>query len=378
MKLLEYQGKQLFLENGIPVPEGRVATTVLEAEEAAKSIGKSVALKVQVPVGGRGKAGGIKVVDDSQEVQEIAGLLFAMNLKGFAVDKLLVEEKVDIDKELYLSVVVDPDTGNILILFSPEGGMDIEQVAAETPEKVFRLVVDPLDLPPRYRLRRFIRQGGFQNKLLEELTKTTERLLHLFLDKDLLVAEINPLMILEDGRVLAGDSKVEVDDNALFRQKFEKNFWEEREALEVEARSIGVTYVKLDGSVGVIASGAGLGMATMDLLEESGYKPANFLETGGGITEDLMYKSFHLVCKHENVQSVIINLYGGVNPIEKGAKGIVRALQEMTPPPIVVAKALGNKQEECWDVLKQGGVTVVTSVRTETAVKSIIDLLEKQ
>ena len=378
MKLLEYQGKQLFLENGIPVPEGRVAATVLEAEEAAKSIGKSVALKVQVPVGGRGKAGGIKVVEDSQEVQEIAGLLLAMNLKGFAVDKLLVEEKVDIDQELYLSVVVDPDTGHILMLFSPEGGMDIEQVAAETPEKVFRLVVDPLDLPPRYRMRRFMRQGGFQNKLLEELTKTAERLLHLFLEKDLLVAEINPLMILKDGRVLAGDSKVEVDDNALFRQKFEKIFWEERDALEVEARSIGVTYVKLDGSVGVIASGAGLGMATMDLLEESGYKPANFLETGGGITEDLMYKAFRLVCKHENVQSVIINLYGGVNPIEKGARGIVRALQEMTPPPIVVAKALGNKQEECWDVLKQGGVTVVTSVRTETAVKSILDLLEKQ
>jgi succinyl-CoA synthetase beta subunit len=146
----------------------------------------------------------------------------------------------------------------------------------------------------------------------------------------------------------------------------------------VEARGIGVTYVKLDGSVGVIASGAGLGMATMDLLEEAGYKPANFLETGGGITEDLMYKSFQLVCKHEKVDSVIINLYGGVNPIEKGAKGIVRALQEMASPPVVVAKALGNKQEECWDVLKQGGVTVVTSVRTEAAVKSIIDLLENK
>ncbi len=378
MKLLEYQGKQLFAENGIAVPEGGVAASAQEAEALARAIGKGVALKVQVPVGGRGKAGGIKLIEDVQEIGREAGSLLEMNIKGFPVEKLLVEEKVDADRELYLGVVVDTDTGSMLMLFSPEGGVDIEQVARESPEKVFRLAVDPLDPPPRYRLRPFIRQGGFQDKLLEAVTGIAEKLLRLVMAKDLLVAEINPLMILGDGRVLAGDAKVEADDNALFRQKFESKFWEEQDALEKEAREIGVTYVKLGGSIGVIASGAGLGMATMDLLDEAGYAPANFLETGGGITEDLLYKSFKLVCKHENVKSVVINLYGGVNPIEKGAKGVVRALQEMPSPPVVVAKALGNKQEECWDVFKGGGVHVVTSVRTEEAVRRIIELLENQ
>lgn len=375
MKLLECQGKQLFAEYGIAVPEGMVAGTVREALDAARVIGKEVALKAQVPVGGRGKAGGIRLAGEA-EIEREAGQLFAMEIKGFAVDKILVEEKINPERELYLGLIVDADSGNVIMLFSPRGGVDIEQVAAVSPEQLFRLAIDTRDIPPRYRLRRFIRQGGFYGKLLEELTLIAEKLLKLFLAGDLLVAEINPLMILADGRVMAGDSKVEVDDNALFRHEFETNFWEEQDQLEKEAREIGVTYVKLNGTIGVIASGAGLGMTTMDLLQEAGYEPANFLETGGGITEDLLYKSFKLVCRHEKVQSVIINLYGGVNPIEKGARGVVRALEEMPSPPIVVAKALGNKQEECWQVFRKGGVTVVTAVETETAVQTLLDLLQ--
>ncbi len=377
MKLLEYQGKMLFEASGIPVPQGRVVTEAKEALEAAKAIGNEVALKVQVPVGGRGKAGGIKLASVDQVAAEAEKLL-AMEIKDYPVEKLLVEEKVEAEQELYLGLVVDTDSGNIIILFSPEGGVDIEEVASRSPEKVFRQVINPLEIPPRYRLRYFIRQSGFKGKMLEKLTTITEQLLHLALKKDLLIAEINPLMIMADGRVLAGDSKVEVDDNALSRQDFEKNFWDDQDILEQEARDIGVTYVKLNGEVGVIASGAGLAMTTMDLLEEAGYNPSNFLETGGGITEDLLYKSFKLVCKNELVQGVIINLYGGVNPIEKGAKGVVRALQEMDKPPVVVAKALGNKQEECWEVFRSGGVTVVTDVETETAVKAMIEALKNQ
>ncbi len=377
MKLLEYQGKMLFEASGIPVPQGRVVTEAKEALEVAKAIGSEVALKVQVPVGGRGKAGGIKLASGDQIAEEAEKLL-AMKIKDYQVEKLLVEEKVEAEQELYLGLVVDTDSGNIIILFSPEGGVDIEEVASRSPEKVFRLVINPLDIPPRYRLRYFIRQSGFKGKMLEKLTTITGQLLHLALKKDLLTAEINPLMIMADGRVLAGDSKVEVDDNALTRQDFEKNFWDEQDKLEQEARDIGVTYVKLNGEVGVIASGAGLAMTTMDLLEEAGYNPSNFLETGGGITEDLLYKSFKLVCKNEQVKGVIINLYGGVNPIEKGAKGVVRALQEMDNPPVVVAKALGNKQEECWEVFRDGGVTVVTDVETETAVKAMIEALKNQ
>ena len=375
MKLLEYQGKNLLTENGLPVPLGKVVTNPVEAEEAVSQVGESAVLKVQVPVEGRGKAGGIKLVDNAEQARLEAEKLFPMNINGYPVQEILVEERVDIADEIYLGLVADNDTGKIIVLFSPEGGVDIEQAAVEKPEKVFRLIVDPLDPPPLYRLRPFIRQGGYRGKVLENITRVLTDLLRLFLEKDMLIGEINPLVILPDGNVVAVDAKAEIDDNALFRQDFEKNFWEERELLEKEARDIGVTYVKLDGEIGVIGSGAGLAMATMDLLEEKGFPPANFLETGGGITEELMYNAFNLVCKNSKVKGVVINLYGGVNPIEKGAKGVVRAVQEMESPPPVVVKALGNKQEECWETLREGGITVITSVKTEDAVENIISLV---
>lgn len=375
MKLLEFQGKKLFVENGLLVPRGKVVTSALEAEEAAAQFGGDIVLKAQVPVGGRGKAGGIKIIDNLQHVRSEACKLFQLNIDGFPVEKLLVEERIEITNEIYMGLVVDADTGDIVFLFSPEGGINIEQNVADKPEKVFRLLVDPLNPPPLYQLRPFIRQGGFRGKVLEELTKIAAKLLRLFLKYELLTGEINPLVILPDNRIIALDAKVEVDDNALFRQKFEQKFWEERDFLEMEARNLGVTYVKLNGSIGVIGSGAGLAMATMDMLEDMGYPPANFLETGGGITEDLMYNALKLVCKNSKVAGVVINIYGGVNPIEKGAKGIVRFVREAEFPPPIVVKALGNKQEECWEILKEGGITVITSVKTEDAVESIIDLI---
>ena len=313
------------------------------------------------------------MIDNPAHVRPEAELLFRMNIEDFSVEKVLVEERIDIAEEVYMGLVVDINTGDLVFLFSPEGGINIEQIVAEKPEKAFRMIVDPLHLPPHYRLRRFIRQGGFQGKVLEALAGIATKLLHLFLKYDLVMGEINPLVILPDKSIIALDAKVEVDDNALSRQKFEKKFWEERDLLEKEARQIGVTYIKLGGSIGVIGSGAGLAMATMDLLEDKGFPPANFLETGGGITEDLMYNALKLVCKNGNVAGVVINIYGGVNPIEKGAKGVVRFVREADAPPIVV-KALGNKQEECWETLREGGITVITSVNTEDAVDSIIEL----
>ncbi|HHU76890.1 MAG TPA: succinyl-CoA synthetase subunit beta [Firmicutes bacterium] len=375
MKLLEYQGKKLFAANGIPIPQGKVVTNALEAVEAAEQLGGDIVLKVQVPAEGRGKAGGIKFVDNSFHVHSEAGRLFKMNMEEFSIEKLLVEERLDIVEEIYMGLVVDINTGEIIFLFSPEGGVNIEQIVAGRPEKVYRLPVDPLSLPPVYQLRRFIRRGGFHGKVLEGLTGIAEKLLHLFFAYDLLMAEINPLVILPDNQIVALDAKVEVDDNALSRQKFEKKFWEERDQLEKEARGIGVTYIKLDGSIGVVGSGAGLAMATMDMLEDRGFPPANFLETGGGITEELMYNTLRLVCKNGNVTGVVINIYGGVNPIEKGAKGIVRFIRERGTPPIVV-KALGNKQEECWETLREGGITVINSVKTEDAVESLLELID--
>lgn len=366
MKLLEYQGKKMFEKFNIAVPRGKVVNSGLEAEKTAAAIGKDIVLKAQVPVGGRGKLGGIRILKRHENIRFEADNLLDMKIKGFAVKKLLIEEKLDIFKEIYMGIVVNTDTGNILFLFSPEGGVDIEKVADSNPEKVFQLIVNPLEALSHYQLRPFIRQSGFQGKLLEEIVKVAERLLKLFLSKDLLVGEINPLAVLSSYEVVAGDAKVEIDDNALFRQDHEP---------KKETHITGVTYIKLDGNIGVIASGAGLGMATMDLLDEKGYPPANFLETGGGITEKLMYDALKLVCKNRRVKGVIINLYGGINSIEEGAKGIVQAMQDMKSPPPVVVKALGNRQRQCWDILKKAGITVVTSVRTEDAVKSIISLV---
>ncbi len=378
MKLVEYQGKELFKENGIPVPKGRIAATTTEAGAIASEIGGKAVLKAQVPVGGRGKAGGIKIAENQEEARILAGELLGMDLKGFEVEKLLVEEFLNIERELYLSLIVDSNSGKIILLFSLAGGMDIEEVAEKEPEKLFRLEIDPISPPPMYQFRLFLRRAGFQGDLLQKLTVTAHALLTLFLEKDLLVAEINPLAVLDDGRLVAGDAKVEVDDNALFRQKFEITFFDDVDELETKARSIGVTYVKLSGDIGVIASGAGLAMATMDILKEQGHSPANFMETGGGITEELMYNAVKLVCSREDIKGVIINLYGGVNPIEKGAAGAVRALREIENPPPMVAKALGNKQEECWQVFKEGGVTVVPSPRTEEAVGALIERINNR
>ncbi|MBS4023920.1 MAG: acetate--CoA ligase family protein [Dethiobacter sp.] len=374
MKLQEYQGKQLFREYGIPVPEGKVAATAQEAAGAVKVLGGSAAVKAQVPVGGRGKAGLIKLVDSEAEAGTVAGSLLGAHHEGFTVMKLLVEEKMEIDMELFLSLVVD-GRGKIVMLFSPSGGMEIETVAELEPEKMFSLEIDPCALPPLYRLRPFLRQGGLRGKILNELANVAFKLLKMFFDKDLLVAEINPLAVLSDGRVVAGDAKVEMDDNALYRQQWQET-QEFDNPLEMEARNIGVTYYRLEGDIGIIASGAGLAMCTMDLLAEAGHNPANFLETGGGITEELMYRAVKLVCSHEKVRGLLVNLYGGVNPIEKGAAGIVRAINEMSPRPPLVVKALGNKQEECWRVLEEGGIPVVSSVRTEVAARRLVELMD--
>lgn len=375
MKLVEYQGKNLFCAHGIPIPAGRTVSSAQKAKEAFAAFPDGCVLKIQVPAGKRGRGGGIALVNTAAEAEKWAARFLGTTFKDFRVDEILVEERLSIEKELYLGLIIDTNSGEIVLLFSQEGGMDIEEVADKKPEQLFRLRIQPLSPPPSYRLKAFLRQGGFQRKKLLQLTDLVSRFLTLYLETDLLMAEINPLVILEDGSIVAGDAKVEVDDNALFRQKFQGKFWEEKDPLEKKAREIGVSYVKLEGKVGVIASGAGLGMTTMDLLEEEGFPPANFLETGGGITEDLMYKATHLVLNHKNVEGILINLYGGVNPIEKGAQGIVRALEERDKRPAVVVKALGNKQEECWAILEDRGIPVVKSVRTENAVNRLVEIL---
>lgn len=367
MRLLEYQGKLLFTECGIQVPKGRVISSPDDARIAVDSLGGEAILKAQIPQGGRGKAGLIRVVESAHEAVDVARQLFDVPI----VKELLVEERLKAEKELYLAVTVD-NQGKIIMLYSDYGGVDIENNQNSVQMKY--LDIDPVSPPPEFRLRKFFREAGLCGQILQRVNRTAHNLLILFFKRDLLVAEINPLFVLSDGRVIAGDAKVEGDENSASRQDFMQRC-QSFDPLQSEARQIGVTYYKLNGDIGVIASGAGLAMGTMDILVDAGLQPANFLETGGGITEELMYRSVLLVARQGDVHGLVINLYGGVNPIEKGAAGIVRAYLEMDKPPVIIVKALGNKQEECWQILRQAGIPVNTTPRTEDAVRTLSVLL---
>ena len=369
VKLLEYQGKALFSGHGIVVPRGKVAKTPEEAERVFEELRVPVVVKAQVTTGGRGKAGGVKLASSSKEVKEAASAILGMKIKGNVVRSLLVEEALDLDKEMYLSFTVDSSNSNVLFMFSPEGGMDIEELAREKPDRLLRWHIEDVGSTKEYELRNRIRKLGLRGKELVELSSLAFRACQCFYNNDLLLLEINPLCRLKDGRFVAADAKVEVDDNALFRHE-ELEAVEEviEDPFEREAREIGVTYVNVGGNVGVIASGAGLAMNTMDILFDEGLKPANFLETGGGITQELIFRSLKLLFKDDNVKGIIVNLYGGVNPMVEAAKGVVEGVKVNAKAIPIVVKLLGNQQEEAWAILEAAGVPVVKSVHTEEAV----------
>lgn len=376
MRLLEYQGKEILKRHKVATPRGMVASTIEEASKTAQELG-SVVVKVQIPTGGRGKAGGILLADNATEAGSQAKALLGREIKGFVVDQVLVEEKVSLEQELYLGITVDNRHGHSVLMFCPSGGMDIEEVAKSNPELIFKLPIPAGYEPQEYELRNFLRRSGYTGKTLAQLTSVAKRLCYCFRYYDLTVAEINPLGTLADGTVVAADCKMEVDDNALFRHpEFGDNKDELTDPLEQEARDIGVTYVKLDGNIGIIASGAGLGMNNMDLILEAGHKPANFLETGGGITRELMRRAVLLVAKHEGVEGIIVNLYGGVNPLVEAAKGVVDGWMSLPTRLPIVVKALGNQQDEAHAVLKEAGVPIVTTIRTEEAVTELVRQLE--
>lgn len=378
MKLLEYQGKEILRRHGVTTPQGRLARTPAEAREAADQLGP-VVVKVQIPSGGRGKAGGIRPAADPAEAGERASELLGSTIKGFPVESVLVEEKVALQEELYLGLTIDNRRGVAVLMFCASGGMDIEGVAVSHPELVYKLELPAGAELREYEARQLIRKAGFQGKTLVQLAQVATKLYHCFTQYDLVVAEINPLGLLADGQVVAADCKMEVDDNSLFRHP---EFGNEKDTLqdplEREAREIGVTYIKLDGDVGIIASGAGLGMNTMDLILVAGHRPANFLETGGGITRELMRRAVQLVAKHEQVRGIIVNLYGGVNPLVAAAEGVVDGVKTLPERLPVVVKALGNQQGEAHAVLTSAGLPVVKSIRTEDAVAELVRQLEGQ
>lgn len=380
MRLHEYEALDIFEQNRIPVPRRGLASDIHEALQVAGQIGYPVVLKAQVLVGGRGLAGGIKTAANDSELKEAAESLFASDIKGLPVRKILVCEKVEIARELYVGFTIDGYSGRPVIIACTEGGVQIEKTVKNSPEKVATLHIDPSFGYYPYQARGLLKLLGLNQQLISAWSDIIGRLYNVASSYEALIVEINPLVVLKNGALLAVDAVLEVDDSALSRIRHPLPDRVDRieNVLERRGREIGVTYVDLDGDVGIIASGAGLGMVSMDIIGKmKKYKPANFLETGGGITADLLYKCMELIMMKPDLKAILINVYGGINPIHEGAKGVVRYIKEHNVKIPIVAKALGNRQEETWEILRTGGVHIVTDTATEKAVEKLYEIVEQ-
>jgi len=376
MRLHEFEAMDIFEAMGIPVPRRGVAETVEEALRVAEEIGYPVMAKAQVLAGGRGLAGGIRAASNQEELKKIAETLFGSEIKGLAVRKILVTEKVEIARELYAGITVDGYAGKPVMVASTEGGVRIEETAQKAPETVASLHVVPSTTLYPYQARTLLRKFGLSQNLLMAWADVITRLYHTFSRYEALIAEINPLVILPNKGLLAADAVLELDNSALTRNKHPLPDPGDRieNPMERKGREIGVTYIDLDGDIGLISSGAGLGMASLDMIGKK-MKPANFLETGGGITEQLLYNCMELIMMKKDLSGILINIYGGINPIHEGARGVARYIREHGVKLPIVAKALGNHQEETWEIFRSVGVHVVTETATEKAVERLFELV---
>ncbi|QLH82876.1 ADP-forming succinate--CoA ligase subunit beta [Halosimplex pelagicum] len=380
MRLHEYQAKQVFSDAGIPTPASELAGTVDEAVAAAEEIGYPVAVKAQVHVGGRGKAGGIKLVDDAEEAEEAAEAILGMDLKGYTVDRVLVEEAVDFVNELYVGVTMDRGEGKPVAMVSTRGGVNIEEVAEEDPDAIAREHIDPAFGMHPYQARKAVYDAGVDREIARDVASILTTLYQLWDDRDGADAEINPLMVTSDDEVIAADAVFNVDEDALFRQPELQEMEEEGEFAESEldrkADEYGFDYVRLSGNVGIIGNGAGLVMTTLDLVDYYGGEPANFLDVGGGAKADRIANALDMVFSDENVDSVVFNIFGGITRGDEVAKGINQALEQFDeiPKPVVVRLA-GTNAAEGMEILNEDLVTVEQTL--ESAVQRAVDYAEE-
>ncbi|MFZ5651740.1 MAG: ADP-forming succinate--CoA ligase subunit beta [Bacillota bacterium] len=382
MKLYEFEGKLIFGEMNIPIPGGIVAGNLDEAKNAANELRYPVVVKSQVLSGGRGKAGGIKFAENENELVKAANELLSLTLSGEKVEKLLIEEKLNISREFYMGITLDPQTLSPLLMISAKGGMDIEQVAKNYPNQLFKTHIDPLKHPKSHQLMNLVLKVGLRGNELIQATKILHNLVNSYFRYNAITAEINPLVIDEQGRILAADSKVEIDDSALLRLKMDNNFKRKEEILdplEAEAKAVGVSYVGMGkGNIGLIAGGAGLGMASMDMISAHGGVPANFLDLGGDATTEKTAAALRIVLKTPGVKGILINLFGGINNCESMAGGIVQVMDELNPSQVVVVKMRGHSQEEGWAILESRNTLIVKYGTTEEAVILLLELMKKK
>lgn len=363
MKIYEYLAKDLFKKNGIPVPYGIMAESGEEAHKAASEINKPVALKSQVLTGGRGKSGGIKFAESSKEVVKLVEELFQLEIKGEAVARLLVEEKLEIESEFYLSVVMDRSAKMPLIMASTEGGVDIEEVARKTPEKLVKYHVNPQEEFLPYQARDIAIDMGVPNPLISKVGSFIWKLYTVFRKYDATIAEINPLVLTPEG-LIAADAKLEIDDDALYRQK---------ELAEFQLAKKGeFAYVKLDGDIAVIGNGAGLTLSGMDMLKLYGGEPATFLDIGGGASQDNIARAINLVITNPQVKVVFLNVLGGITRADDVANGVIDVLKKAERKVPLVIRLTGTNEEEGQRILNEAGVSFETSM--EAAARKAVEL----
>ncbi|MGI6284369.1 ADP-forming succinate--CoA ligase subunit beta [Neomoorella humiferrea] len=373
MKLYEYEGKELFKKMGIPVPRGMMITSAAAAAEAAAQLGSEVVIKSQILQGGRGKAGGIKFAATPEAAREAAAAILGSQLKAETVSKLLVEEKLAIARELYLAITIDPVKASPLIMASAAGGMDIEEVARETPEKIVRETVPIFRGLMPFQARRIAYRLGLEGKDANNFTDILLKLYRVFRSFDAELAEINPLVVTGDGKMVAADAKVNIYDGALFRQKdFVKGPERYDNEREYRAAQYGLGYVKLDGNIGVLCTGAGLTMTVLDLINYYGGKPANFLEFGGATYKNSYY-AMQLVLEDPDVKVILINTFGLVARADVISQGLAQAIKELKPPQPIIASIRGTGEEEAREILrKEVGLEPYANV--EEAVRAAVKL----
>ena len=382
MNLHEYQAKQLFAEYGLPVSKGSACDTPEEAAAAADKIGgDGWVVKAQVHAGGRGKAGGVKLVKSKDEIKAFAEQWLGKNLvtfqtdeKGQPVSKILVESLTDIDQELYLGAVVDRATRRIVFMASTEGGVEIETVAEETPEKILKAEIDPLVGAQPYQGRELAFKLGLKGAQIGQFAKIFVGLAKLFEDKDLALLEINPLVITSEGNLHCLDAKINVDGNALYRQKQIQEMHDpsQEDAREAEAAKWELNYVALDGNIGCMVNGAGLAMGTMDIIKLSGGQPANFLDVGGGATKERVSEAFKIILSDDNVKAVLVNIFGGIVRCDMIAEGIIGAVKEVGVKVPVVVRLEGNNAELGTKVLEESGLNIIAASSLSNAAEQVV------
>ncbi|PIC65647.1 ADP-forming succinate--CoA ligase subunit beta [Sporosarcina sp. P13] len=385
MNIHEYQGKQLLREYGVAVSKGRVAFSPKDAVAVAKEIGTlPIVVKAQIHAGGRGKAGGVKIVKDLDEVRAVAAELIGKQLvthqtgpEGQEVKRLLVEEGIDIEKEFYIGLVVDRATDRVTLMGSAEGGVEIEEVAEKNPEKIFYEVIDPVVGLAPYQARRMAFNMEIPSKLVNKAVGLFLGLYKVFSEKDASIVEINPLVVTKDQRVLALDAKFNFDDNATFRHKdiVELRDFDEEDPKEIEASTFDLSYISLDGNIGCMVNGAGLAMATMDTIHYYGGEPANFLDVGGGAKKEKVAGAFKIILSDPKVKGIFVNIFGGIMKCDVIAEGVIEAAKEVELQVPLVVRLEGTNVERGKALLEQSGINIVSADSMAEGAKKIVELI---